>query len=171
MLGRTWDSEPVWSLSKAPPWASLVPCTALSTHSSSASAPTLGNNSLTQRPQSPWGRNAQGERRRLPVWANWTRGFAKGRGLPESRASRGLWSNVSTWDGPPCMNRKMTRRARGRNLGGWGDSGEPVGPDAAMPAGEASNVAAARPPNPSATRDKAARRLHRWTGKGFIRGG
>jgi hypothetical protein len=35
----------------------------------------------------------------------------------------------------------------------------------------ASNVAAARPPNPSATRDKAARRLHRWTGKGFIRGG
>jgi len=48
---------------------------------------------------------------------------ANGRFLPSFFASCGLWSNVSTCDGPPCMNRKMMRLARGLWCVGRGASG------------------------------------------------
>src|SRR5713226_8714260 len=41
-------------------------------------------------------------------------------GLPACWASIGLGSKVSTCDGPPFMNRKITRLARGVKCGGFG---------------------------------------------------
>ena len=54
----------------------------------------------------------QGDFSRLPVGLETIRGLAKGRGLPWSRSSRGFWSKVSTWLGPPCRKTKMTLLAR-----------------------------------------------------------
>src|SRR5688572_3240379 len=79
-------------------------------------------------PLCPYGLNAQGLLSRLAVGANVTRGLANGSGLPWSRSSSGLGSNVSTCDGPPFMNRKITRFARGVKWGRLGARGSNVGP-------------------------------------------
>ena len=42
-----------------------------------------------------------------------TLGLSNGSGLPLSRVTRGLGSRRSNWDGPPGMNRKIQRLARG----------------------------------------------------------
>src|SRR5690606_25655203 len=89
-LGRTKVSEPVWTFSRAPPCASLLPCIDLTKHRSSTQRATCGNSSLTQAPHSPCWRKRQGEPSRLPVSAKVTRGLGKGSGLPESRCSSGL---------------------------------------------------------------------------------
>ena len=39
-------------------------------------------------------------------------GSAYGISSPSRRVSNGLWSNKSTWEGPPCIHRKITRFAR-----------------------------------------------------------
>ena len=46
-----------------------------------------------------------------------------GIGSPCSFCSFGLWSNSSSWLGPPAMNRKMTAFAFGAKCGGFGASG------------------------------------------------
>ena len=43
--------------------------------------------------------------------------------FPDSRASSGFGSQVSTWETPPCMNRQMTFLARGVSCGVFGASG------------------------------------------------
>ena len=76
-------------------------------------------------PLSPYCWNFQGDLSRLPVELNCTRGLANGSGLPSSRVSSGLGSNVSTCDGPPLHEqkddplgpgRKMRRSRRQRSL-------------------------------------------------------
>ncbi len=111
MLGRMNVSDPVCSCNSAPPCALLSAWTERMTHRPSASSRTFGNRSDTMRPDLPPGLNAHGDFIRLPVAANWTRGLMPGNSLPSCLASSGLWSNVSTWLGPPCMNRKMIRFA------------------------------------------------------------
>src|ERR1700733_11395061 len=51
-----------------------------------------------------------------------------GAGRPLSCVKRGLGSNVSTCDGPPGMNRKITRLARGGKCGARGASGPGASP-------------------------------------------
>ena len=63
-----------------------------------------------------------------------------------SRASRGLGSNVSRCDGPPNMNRRMTRFTFAGKCGGFAASGSAA--PAAL-ASSASSAARARPPKPA----------------------
>src|SRR5665213_1047316 len=88
------------------------------THRSSAQPATLGNNSLTSRPDCPCLANLNGEARHVLVLYFLTSlETSRSIGLPLSRARRGLGSNVSTCDGPPGMKRKMTRLARAAKWG------------------------------------------------------
>src|SRR6266478_6723295 len=106
MLGRVNVFEPVCNWSNAPPCATLSPTTERTTHMSSMHEPTCGNRSLTSMPLCPYGRNAHGDFINPPIFpsAN-VSGRLKGSGFPSYLASEGLGSNVSTLEGPPCMNR------------------------------------------------------------------
>jgi hypothetical protein len=55
--------------------------------------------------------NFQGDFSTVPTLLNWVGSTFILIGWPCSRSRRGLGSNVSTWLGPPSMNRKMTDRA------------------------------------------------------------
>ncbi len=66
------------------------------------------------------GRNGEGMS--LPFLRSPGRPTAGG-AWPAYRSRAGLGSNVSTCDGPPFMNRKMTRLARAGKCGGLGASG------------------------------------------------
>ena len=92
------------------------------------------------------------------AWGRW----------PAYLASIGLGSNVSTCDGPPFMNRKMTRFARAGKCGGRGASGFEgtsasdglwlcAGPAPRAPA-SASTLASPRAPNPPPMRQSNSRR-------------
>ncbi len=93
--------------------------------------------------------------------ANSNFGFASGNGRPFQSASLGLGSNVSTCDTPPCMNKKITRLARGTKCGRRGASGlaslvsAPV--DAAL-AGPVKQPSMAMCPNPHAALNNIRRR-------------
>src|SRR3954454_4009299 len=101
MLGRTNVSDPVCSSSSAPPCREFDPCIDLMKHRSSTTVLRCGNSSDTVAPLCPYRLNAHGEASRLPVSPDTTRGLGNGSGLPSSSVSFGLWSNVSTWLGPP----------------------------------------------------------------------
>src|SRR5262245_10140758 len=74
-------------------------------------------------------------------------GVLNGMGLPLSRSRRGLGSNVSIWEGPPSMKRKMTDFARAPPA----ENGRAVFSE--------SIAASASPPNPFAARRSISRRL------------
>ena len=92
----------------------------------------------------------------MPVGANWTRGLANGSGLPSSRVSSGLGSNVSRWDGPPFMNKEYDP------FGACGEMGQSEGGGSGS-AGVAADVVESRPsndarasePNPTALRARS----------------
>ena len=156
MLGRMKLSLPVCSLSSAPPCAAFDPYIELINAMSSTQVDTCGNKLLTGMPHWPRGVNSQCDLSRFCVVENWTRGLAKGSGLPWSRVSSGFSSNVSTCDGPPCMNRKITRLALGSKCGRLGASGSGftwANPDSA------SSDSSARLPKPAADRRSISRRL------------
>ena len=92
----------------------------LTTHSSSACRATSSKRVEIQSPLSPRRRNSARGGRSV---ARPPRAAAAGAARPASATSRGLWSKVSTCDGPPCMQRKITRRARGVKWGGRAASG------------------------------------------------
>ena len=75
-------------------------------------------------------------------------------GCPLSALSRGLWSNISSWLGPPAMKRKITDLALGRWWGRFGASGSVPGPGPS-----ASSEASATLPSPIAQRLKKWRRV------------
>ena len=82
-----------------------------------------GNSSVTSMPLSPWGRAENGEGISPPRLGRFVAAaMACGR-WPAYWASIGLGSKVSTCDGPPFMNRKMTRFARAGKCGGRTASG------------------------------------------------
>ena len=64
-------------------------------------------------PLSPYCLNFQGLASVLPMLLNCVFSIFIPNGLPFSASSRGFGSNVSIDDGPPCMNRKITRFAVG----------------------------------------------------------
>lgn len=134
-------------------WKKLSQVIDRSTHRSSAHFATLGNSSLTSIPARPYFANFHGDGKAFP----------SGRGLPSSlfvfsgrtgsrfpahRTSPGLGSNVSICDGPPDMNRKMIRLARGLKCSVW-----------TAPASPATTPASATEPNPPANRPSISRRV------------
>ena len=101
-------------------------------------------------PQSPAGRNLNGEPSKLPWALSLTRSVNDaGIGWPSRRFSSGLGSSRSMWLGPPCWKSWITARARGR-IGG--DNGRAV----VLARGTAPVLAqhgpSARPANPVAVR-------------------
>src|ERR1700688_2437136 len=87
------------------------------TQISSTQDPMFGSNSLTSVPHWPCFLNLYDDPIKLPVFVRIRAGIGKGRGLPVSLTNRGLGSSRSTCEGPPDMNRKMTRLAFAGNIG------------------------------------------------------
>src|SRR5437763_829378 len=110
-LGRENACSPVFICKQAPLWLMLSATIERMTHSSSTHDATCGNSALTSVPHLPCFLNFHGERSRLPVRVRTSFGCANGRGLPLILSSFGLGSKVSTWEGPPDMNRKINRFA------------------------------------------------------------
>src|SRR5579864_7709723 len=157
MLGREKVCSPVFIWRQAPLWLILSATIERMTQISSMHDATFGNSSLTSMPASPYFLNLKGDWSRLPVRVRSRWGMANGSGLPLSRASRVLGSNVSTCDGPPDMNRKMTCFAFGGKCGGRTESG--LSPD--PPARTSSAKRQLRPSiaKPLAKRWRNSRRL------------
>jgi hypothetical protein len=82
------------------------------TQMSSMQAPTCGNSSLTGSPLRPYCLNEYGEPNSPVCGARATFGIPRampsGTAFPSSLVRSGFGSNVSTWDGPPPMNRRMS---------------------------------------------------------------
>src|SRR5271165_3358894 len=93
------------------------------TQTSSMASPSLGKISLISMPLLPQRRKAKGEANRLPVLRSVFR-LPLGIGWPLYFCSIGLGSNVSTCEGPPFRNRKMTCLAVALKCGAFGAIGE-----------------------------------------------
>src|SRR5688500_4285349 len=97
-------------------------CIERMTQMSSMQAPTSGYSSLTSMPLAPDLRTEKVEPTSAPT--SLVPVAIDAGGLPPwCYVSIGLGSNVSTCDGPPFMNRKMTRLARAGKWGGFGAIG------------------------------------------------
>src|SRR6266853_4024052 len=92
------------------------------THTSSMHSPSLGKISLTSIPLWPYFLNLNGDASRLPVFRSVFK-FPEGIGLPSYFVSIGLGSKVSTCDGPPFRNKKITCFARAGKCGDLGANG------------------------------------------------
>src|SRR5258706_11296648 len=100
------------------------------THTSSMHSPSLEKISVTSMPLCPYFLKPNGDFMRLPtctVCPAAAIGWAPGIGWPLYLSSIGLGSKVSTCDGPPLRNRKMTRFTLGAKCGPAGPAeGEDV---------------------------------------------
>ena len=123
MLGRVNVNEPVCSCSMASPWSTPSPTMDRITHRSSTHFATLGKRLLTGIPLWPCRLKSNGDLMRLPRVFEKAHSSLIGIGLPSSRSRRGLGSNESICETPPCMNRKLTRLARAGKCGFGGTSG------------------------------------------------
>ena len=92
----------------------------------------LSNSSLTSRPDWPYFRNLNGERM-MPAVFRSVRREESGTGLPCNASSLGLGSKVSTWLGPPFMNRCTRRLALAGCRGERGDRESLVAASAVVP--------------------------------------
>ena len=122
---------------------------------SSAIPAKCGKSSLTSIPHLPARLNSQGEPNRLPVAVRSSFGFANGSGLPFSARRRGFGSNVSTWLGPPLINKKMTRFARAGKWGAFGASGLDVACAACAPSAPSKPCSANAPKPAPALRSRS----------------
>src|SRR5882672_3513489 len=98
------------------PWFGMSVCIERITQRSSANWERRGKRLLISSPDCPQRRNLNGDGIRLKVLRSVLR-FAAGGRCPAWVVSAGLGSNVSTCDGPPFMNRWISRFARGRKCG------------------------------------------------------
>ncbi len=135
------------------------------TANSSACWATCVNSSLIGKPLWPCWLNFQGQARVLPLLLNCVGSIFILNGWPCSAMSRGLGSNVSTCDGPPSMNRKITRLARAAKCGGRTASGlrDALSTSAASvllvsPAHPWAKAASATAPKPAPLRASISRR-------------
>src|SRR5262245_21516256 len=107
MLGRGSRASPQLSSKSDGSWLGTSAYIERMTHRSSAHHfATCGNRSLISSPLLPCLANLNGEGKAAPVLRS-VRRFL-GIGLPAHFARAGLGSNVSTWLGPPFMNRCRT---------------------------------------------------------------
>src|SRR5947207_728502 len=120
------------------------------------------NNSLTSMPLLPYFRNLNGDRR-APLVLRSVRRLGPGSGLPWKRSRSGLGSKVSTWEGPPFMNRWTTRWAFGGNCGFFGASGlmsvEAARAGVLSRPSDSSTPASPRRPKPMPLRRRSSRRV------------
>src|SRR4051794_30759517 len=122
MLGRIGCCSPQVIINSDGSWLGTLVCIDRTTQMSSMHLPTSGKRSLTSTPLLPHLANLNGDiispPARRSVLLSAPGGF-----LPLYFSRAGLGSNVSTWDGPPFMNRWMTRLARGLKCGLFGARG------------------------------------------------
>src|SRR5260370_71123 len=85
--------------------------------------PTSGYNSEMVMPLCPNGLALNGDAISLPLLLRPVFTIVLGTGLPWYWASMGLGSKVSTCEGPPFMNKKMTRLARAAKFDAFGANG------------------------------------------------
>src|SRR5688572_30830336 len=78
---------------------------------SSTTPATFGNNSLTSAPLCPYFLNENGDCKIFPVFVRINFGNSNGGACPLYFANAGFGSNVSTCEGPPDINKKITRFA------------------------------------------------------------
>src|SRR5258706_12833580 len=72
---------------------------------------TFGNNSLTSAPDCPCFENLNGDCKIFPVFVRINFGNSNGGACPLYFTSEDFGSNVSTCEGPPDINKKITRFA------------------------------------------------------------
>ena len=158
MLGRVNENVPVKSCSIAAPWSTPSPTIERIMHRSSTRPPMCGNRSLTSMPLWPYFLKAHGDFMSPPAFSSLNVSErSNGTAFPLSRLRRGFGSKVSTCEGPPCMNRKITRLARGAKCVCFGASG-PLGRDADRRLSPANSAARPTLPNPQAVWRSNARR-------------
>src|SRR5579885_2289569 len=109
---------PLFIRNRAGPWLGLSVCVERMTQTSSMQRARFGSNSLTSTPLRPCLANRNGTAIRPPV-AFSVRSCTAADRWPANRLIDGLGSRRSGPNGPPFMNRWMTRLARGRNCGAW----------------------------------------------------
>ncbi len=136
MLGRVGRMLPLFISSRAGPWLGLSVCSERSTHTSSMQRAKRGNSSLTGTPLCPRGANSNGEGSNPAVRRSVRSCTALGR-WPAYFFKSGLGSSRSPENGPPFMNKWMTRLAFAATCG-----------RGAAWLGDASNCASASEPRP-----------------------
>src|SRR6516162_3807404 len=115
---------PVFICSIAEPWMGESAVIECKKARSSIQVARCGNRSLTHLPHWPYCLNFHfGPTTRPSFFLPLRPNVLTGTVLPSSSYSLGLYSNVSTWLGPPYMNRKMTLLAFGAKCGFFGASG------------------------------------------------
>src|SRR5262249_34820691 len=123
-LGRLNEKTPVCNCSIAAPWSTPSPTSDRTTQRSSAHEPTFGNRSLTAIPLCPYCLYGHsGFMSPRTESSPKVRPRLNGTGFPLSRSNLGLGSKVSMLEGPPCINKKMTRFTLGAKCGVFGASG------------------------------------------------
>src|ERR1700751_4757633 len=122
MLGRISRASPQFISMSDGSWLGTWACMERMTAISSIDEATFGKSSLASMPLWPNFENLKGEGKAAPVRRSVGR-FGVGKGLPAYRASIGLGSKVSTWEGPPFMNRWITRFALAGKCGSLGARG------------------------------------------------
>src|SRR5262245_44461453 len=106
-LGRTIRGSPQFISISAGSWLGRLVTIERITAMSSMHDPTCENRSLTSIPLCPYLRKPNGDGSAAPVLLS-VRRLEAGKLRPAYRARSGLGSKVSTWDGPPFMNRWIT---------------------------------------------------------------
>src|SRR5688572_9632174 len=118
MLGRIGWVLPQVIKSKPGSWLGTSVHIDRTTHTSSITFASSGYSSLTSMPALPYLANLNVDFIRAVLRR--LRFLADSGSWPWYFARAGFGSNVSTWDGPPFMNRWMTCLAFGAKCGGFG---------------------------------------------------
>ena len=122
MLGRICRASPQFINSSDGSWFGTSACIERITQMSSMCSAVCLKSSLTSRPHLPRFSNLKNVGSAAPVFRSVAR-FGLGSALPAYLASAGLWSQVSTWLGPPLAKMWMTRFALTGNWGFFGARG------------------------------------------------
>ena len=121
MLGRPLRIDPLFMKAWAGSWLICSVCIERTTAISSAIPAMCGKRSEISWPDWPCRRKSTNEPRALSVapcnWAScWPFVNDSGNGWPSSRFNSGLGSKLSNCEGPPAMQRWITRFALGRDV-------------------------------------------------------
>src|SRR5437867_1232085 len=162
MDGRPMMFAPVFIIVMHGSWFGISDHIERMTQRSSATFPRFGHSSLSSVPHWPYFWNLNGDFIKFPV-LRWVRTCGPGMGLPSYFSSIGFGSNVSTWDTPPFMKRKITRFAFGLKCSSLRTPPVPLGTASASEV--LSMLDSATMPNPPPIRARAWRRV---TGFGWL---
>src|SRR5262245_22615646 len=158
MLGRIGCVSPQVIMSSDGSWLGTLVCIERMTHRSSAWRARCGNSSLISIPLRPCLLNLNGDWSSAPVFRSVFR-TPPGGICPLRFVNSGFGSKVSTCDGPPFMNRWMTRLARAGNCGPFGARALADLISAASKPESAMTPARPRTPIPVPTRCSMSRRV------------